>query len=524
MTATILMENITFAYDGALNPVLKDVTLAIDSAWRLGIVGRNGVGKSTFLAIVAGTLKPQSGFVKLPDHVSQFPVTLDRPNESVRDVIKALIGPIKDIEVEMETLAGQTDAKSLSRYGDLMDMFEFYRGYEIDALIEKEIAQLYLDQALLDRVYESLSGGERTKVQLAALFLRPQHYLLIDEPTNHLDISGRAEVADYLRKKTGFSLVSHDQAFIDECCNRILEISKTGVRIEKGNYSSWYLNKRQLENFEQNKKEKLEKEIVQMERASRQARNFSFAKEQEKKGGLDKGYIGARAARLMKRARNIENRREEKIEAAKALLQTYEPIRALELKQADLDVQSYMRVQDLRFSYVGTQILNEVTFEIDKGDRIWIRGGNGCGKTTLLHLLNGSLTPDGGFVHRAIDMEIATAYQEMPVSEGLVKSYLEACGTSLTAFVRMLDYFSMGTDYLDRSIETLSEGEKKKLDLARAFSSSAPLYIWDEPLNYMDYHFRIQLEEAVLKYEPTVVFVEHDRSFAQKIATKIIEL
>lgn len=204
MTATILMENITFAYDGALNPVLKDVSLAIDSTWRLGIVGRNGIGKSTFLAIVAGTLKPQSGFAKLPDHVSQFPVTLDRPNESVRDVIKALIGPIKDIEVEMEALAGRTDAKSLSRYGDLMDLFEFYRGYEIDALIEKEIAQLYLDQALLDRVYESLSGGERTKVQLAALFLRPQHYLLIDEPTNHLDISGRAEVADYLRKKTGF--------------------------------------------------------------------------------------------------------------------------------------------------------------------------------------------------------------------------------------------------------------------------------------------------------------------------------
>ncbi len=518
------MDNITFYYDGALKPIFKDVTVSIDPAWRLGIVGRNGIGKSTFLSIVSGELEPQRGTVKLPEYVSVFPVNIENPDRCVRDIIKSLIGPFREIEESLAQLAGKTDACSLHRYGELAEAYAFYRGYEIDALIEKEITQLYLEFELLDRPYMELSGGERTKIQLAALFLRPQHYLLIDEPTNHLDIIGRAEVADYLRRKRGFALVSHDQAFVDECCNHIMEINKAGVSIEKGNYSSWALNKRQFESFELNKKEKLAKEIVQLERASKQARGYSSAKEKEKRGSYDKGFVGARAARLMKRAKNIESRREQKIDAVKSLLQTYEPIRSLEIKQEDLLVHNYMRLHEVDFSYPGNLILEDITFDIEKGDRIWIRGGNGSGKTTLLRILSGELIPTSGFVHKAIDLKISTAYQEMPVVRGMVSDYLKACGTSITGFVRMLDYFNMGIEYLDRRIETLSEGERKKLDIARAFSSSAPLYIWDEPLNYMDYHFRVQLEEAVLKYRPTVIFVEHDRSFAEKIATKIIDL
>ncbi len=226
MIPTILIDNITYTYDGALRPVFDKVTMSIDTSWRLGIIGRNGRGKTTLLGILAGNLKPQSGVCKLPEHVSMFPIKVVDGKAGVSEVVKRLIGPVLEIENELNTLLGETSEKHIKRYGELLELFEHYRGYELDALIEKEFRLLNLDVDLLNRNYTSLSGGEKTKVQIAALFLRPQNYLLIDEPTNHLDIVGRAELADYLSGKRGFALVSHDQAFVDECCDHILEIKK----------------------------------------------------------------------------------------------------------------------------------------------------------------------------------------------------------------------------------------------------------------------------------------------------------
>lgn len=524
MTTTIQLENITFTHDGALTPIFKNVTINIDTNWRLGIIGRNGRGKTTLLNLIAGRLQAQKGICKCPEKVSMFPVKVENNLERVDHVIKDLIGPVRAIEDELKTLLGRTSEEALERYGDLVEKYEFYRGYELDALIEREIRLLSLDPKCLDQKFKDLSGGEKTKVQIAALFLRPQNYLLIDEPTNHLDIHGRAELADYLSQKKGFSLVSHDQAFIDECCDHILEIGKAGIKIEKGNYSSWDDNRRQLENFELDKKAKLEKEVGKLTASARMARGYSNNKEKEKIGAGDKGFVGARSARLMKRAKNLENRREKKLDEAKSLLKSYESIRRLELKQSDLSQDKYLEFHNLSFSYGDKKVIETLNLTVNKGDRIWLRGENGAGKSTLLKLITGELTSDDGFTHRAIDLRITQAFQDMPIKTGLVKDYLDHYQTDITAFVRMLDYFNMNVDYLDRQIETLSEGERKKLDLARAFSSDAPLYVWDEPLNYMDYHFRVQLEEAVLKYKPTVIFVEHDRSFGEKIATKIINI
>lgn len=524
MKATILLDNITFQYESALMPLFKGETISIDTNWRLGIIGRNGRGKTTLLNIISGSLVPQSGHVKLPENVSMFPVRVDNTGLKTVEVVKNLIGPILEIEDGMKRSYEIADEEAMSAYGELEELYRYYRGYELDSLIEREFRGLHMDVALLDQPYASLSGGEKTKVQIAALFLRPQSYLLIDEPTNHLDIMGRAELADYLRGKSGFSLVSHDQAFIDECCDHILEISKSGMQIEKGNYSSWDENRRNFEAFELGKREKLVKESQKLQEAALKARGYSFNKEKEKIGAGDKGFVGARSARLMKRAKSLEKRREKKLDETKELLKAYEKVRHLELKQSKLNVQSYLKYHDISFAYGDKPVLENFCLEINKGDRIWVRGGNGAGKSTLLNLICKELSPKSGYAHRAIDLSISRAYQDMSIRYGSVRAYLELYGTDLTAFVRMLDYFNMSIEYLDREIDTLSEGERKKLDLARAFSSEAPLYVWDEPLNYMDYHFRVQLEEAVLKYEPTIVFVEHDRSFGEKVATKIIDI
>ena len=524
ITTSILLDNMTFQYEGALKPVFENVTLHLDASWRLGIIGRNGRGKTTLLNILAKHYSPKSGVLKLPEHVTMFPLTVEHKNALTLKVIRELIGPIDQIEAEMEYLTGCTDEKSLIRYGDLMELYEYYQGYNLDTLIKKELYHLNMSPEILSRPYQSLSGGERTKVQIAAMFLKPQHYMLIDEPTNHLDMLGRAELSDYLSHKSGFALVSHDQAFIDDCCDHILAIGKNEITIEKGNYSSWDENRRQFESFELSKKEKLTKETKQLEKAALIARGYSVNKEKQKSGAMDKGFVGARSARLMKRAKSLEKRRSDKLDEARNLLSGYEKVRRLELRQTDIRAQNYLKVHDMSFSYGTKVILNKMSFEINKGDRIWLRGENGAGKSTLLDILNGQITTREGYIHKHSELRISRAYQDMPVLKGLVSDYLEQYKTELTGFVRMLDYFNMDVAYLDRRIETLSEGERKKLDIARALSSDAPLFIWDEPLNYMDYHFRIQLEEAVLKYEPTIIFVEHDRTFAHKIATKMIDI
>ncbi len=519
---TILLETINFTYEGSIMPIFTDLTLSIDTSWKLGIIGRNGRGKTTLLKILSGKLAPQSGGVHLPERVSIFPVAVTSPEESVLNVAKDLIGPIRQLEEELDRVVEDTSEAGIAYYGDVLEAFEELRGYTIESLIEKELRLLGMEPALLNQPFCALSGGEKTKVQIAALFLKPQNYLLIDEPTNHLDIEGRAELAAYLQSKSGFAVVSHDQALIDACCDHILEVNQGGVRVEKGNFSSWDTNKRQKDAAELQKKEKLEKEVRQLERASKQAMGFSHSKEKEKIGGFDKGFIGARAARLMKRAKNLEKRKMQKLDEARSLLKEYERIRTLELKQAELSTETYVRFQKISFSYNDYPVLNEFDFEVHRGERIWLRGENGSGKSTLLKLLSQELQIQSGYESRAIDLRTAIAYQDMPVRAGTVEAYIEMYKTDKTAFIRMLDYFNMSVDYVERRIETLSDGERKKLDLARVFASDAPLYIWDEPLNYMDYHFRIQLEEAVLKYKPTVIFVEHDRLFGEKIATRIV--
>lgn len=520
---TILLDTINFTYEGGITPIFTNLTLHVDSSWKLGIIGRNGRGKTTLLNILAGKLRPQSGKVRLPEHVSLFPVNVPSPEESVLNVVKDLIGPIRHLEKALNQAVEDTSEAGIAHYGDLLEQFENLRGYTIESLIEKEFRLLGMEPSLLDQSFMALSGGEKTKAQIAALFLRPQNYLLIDEPTNHLDIKGRAELATYLKGKRGFAVVSHDQALIDDCCDHILEISQQGVHVEKGNYSSWDTNKRQRDAAELHKKEKLEKEVQQLEKASRQAMVFSYSKEKEKIGSYDKGFIGARAARLMKRAKSLENRKQQKLDEARSLLKEYERVRTLELKQTKLATETYVKFQNISFAYNHHPVLRDLNFEVRRGERIWLRGGNGSGKSTLLKLLSKELQIQSGYESRAINLRTAIAYQDMPVTCGTVGEYVTMYQTDLTAFIRMLDYFNMPADYVERRIETLSDGERKKLDLARVFSSDAPLYIWDEPLNYMDYHFRIQLEEAVIKYKPTVVFVEHDRLFGEKVATRVLD-
>lgn len=524
MGSTMTIKDMEFSYAGHFKPVFKEVNLQLNSDWKLGLIGRNGRGKTTLLKLIHGSLKADKGTITKPTKTEIFPYAYADQYTLTLDVIKDNIGPYKRLEEKMEQLEKSTGMMDQIAYAETISAYGEIEGFELEAHIQREFNLIHLSPQLLDRPFHTLSGGEKTKALIVALFLRKNHFLLLDEPTNHLDIEGKASLATYLAAKKGFVIISHDRAFLDTCVDHILSINKCQIALEKGTFSSWNNNRLQREAFELKRKEHLEAEIKQMERAARQSRRFSMDREKGKSGAFDSGFEGARAARLMKRAKNIERRKDEQLMEKKELLKDYEHIPRLILKQEEADYKQLICVQDLSFAYGDHDVLRKLSFNVEKRDRIWIRGANGTGKSTLLNILRGRLKGYQGILKVQHDLMISESFQEALWKQGTLRDILIEAKIDETTFRRVLAYFHMHEEFFERPLETFSQGELKKIDLARAMAVPNQLMILDEPLNYMDLFFRQQLEKAIQHFMPTLIFVEHDVVFGEAIANKEITL
>jgi lincosamide and streptogramin A transport system ATP-binding/permease protein len=277
--AQIYVSHLTFCYEGSYDNIFEDVSFEIDSDWKLGFIGRNGRGKTTFLKLLLDEYKYQ-GTISSPMEFDYFPFEVDDPSRQTIDIVDSI----------------NSD-------------YEFWK-------LCRELSLLKLDADILYQPFNSLSLGERTKVMLAVLFLRENNFLLIDEPTNHLDIRGRELVSNYLKSKKGFILVSHDKRFLDNCVDHILSINKTDIVVQKGNFSTWQENKERQDNFELMQDVKLRKDINHLEQAARQTANWSDKVEKTKIGDshADTGRIGHLAAKMMKRSIATQTRRDRAVE------------------------------------------------------------------------------------------------------------------------------------------------------------------------------------------------------------------
>lgn len=265
----INISNLTFCYDGGFENVFENLNISIDTDWRIGLVGRNGKGKTTLLKLLMNEYE-YVGKINSSVNFQYFPFSVKNKELNTIDVL---------LEINNEV-------------------------YEWEIL--REFSYLDLDEDILYRKFNTLSNGEQTKVLLCILFLKENGFLLIDEPTNHLDIEGRQVVANYLKRKKGFILVSHDREFLDESVNYILSINKNNVELQKGNYSSYEYNKNLVDNFEIKKNEKIKKDVKRLETSKRNIANWSDKVEASKKGAFDKGFIGHKAAKMMQRSKNVE--------------------------------------------------------------------------------------------------------------------------------------------------------------------------------------------------------------------------
>ena len=511
----INISNLTFSYDGSYDDIFTDVSFQIDTDWKLGFCGRNGRGKTTFLNLLMGRFE-YSGSISASVDFEYFPYVVDKKSLNTSDVLSEVAPDVQDWQVL------------------------------------RELSKLAVDEDVLYRPFSTLSNGEQTKVLLAALFLRENSFLLIDEPTNHLDMNARETVARYLNGKTGYILVSHDRVFLDECVDHILSINKANIEIQSGNFSSWYYNKQLQDGYEMAENEKLRKDIKRLEAAARQSSKWADKVESTKMGkgaakarkkghaGMDMmAYNAEKSRRMQQRRKNLERRQQSAIDEKSGLLKNVETAENLKIHPLKYHSSGLIFLDDVSVTYDGREVFHDLSFSLEQGDRLALMGSNGSGKSSILKLIcqnckNGLIGGDS-----LLHSEAVPHSGSVRVGSGLVISYVpqdtsflygDLSGFALEqkideslfkAILRKLDFTRI---QFEKDMKDFSAGQKKKVLIAASLCQQAHVYIWDEPLNYIDVLSRMQIEELISSFKPTMLFVEHDRAFCDNVATKTVLL
>lgn len=485
----IRVENLTFSYPASYDPIFEQVNFQIDTDWKLGLIGRNGRGKTTFLNLLLGKY-PHRGKIISSVEFDYFPYPVSDKNKTTADILSSICPAAQKWE------------------------------------LLKELSYLEIEEAILSRPFSTLSNGEQTKVLLAVLFLNDEHFLLIDEPTNHLDIAARKIVSAYLKRKKGFILVSHDRHFLDGCVDHILAINRANIEVQSGNFSTWFANFQRQQEFEIGQNAKLKKSIERMKKTAQRTSSWADHIEASKYGNgpVDRGYIGHKSAKMMKRAKSIELRQERAIEQKASLLKNWESIEDLKIMPLSYFTETLAYFSDVIPLFDGKSACQPISFEIKQGQRIALDGKNGSGKTSLLKLLIGQpIEHRGSFV---IGSGVRLSYVPQDTS-GLKGSLLELAEKAhideslLKSILRKMGFSRL---QFDKKTEDFSAGQKKKVLLATSLCQQAHLYVWDEPLNYIDIDSRMQIERLIEEFSPTIIFVEHDLAFKNKIATKVVTI
>jgi len=485
----IQVNDLSFAYPGSYDNVFEHVSFRLDTDWKLGFTGRNGRGKTTFLKLLMGEY-PYRGSITASVGFDYFPFSVPHPAWLAGETLDAL-------------------APELPRWRLL-----------------REMAALGLDEALLWRPFASLSHGEQTKLLLALLFARENRFLLIDEPTNHLDAQGRALVSRYLSGKKGFILVSHDRAFLDGCVDHILSINRANIEVQRGNFSAWWENKQRQDSFELAENEKLKKKIRRLKDTAREKAQWSDRIESTKigQGSCDRGYIGHKAAKMMARAKAIETRQAAAIEEKAKLLKNLEEAEALKLVQPTYHSRRLLELRDVAADYGEGPVCAPVSFELNAGDRLALLGPNGSGKSSLLKLMCGDAIPHTGLLEIGSRLKISYVPQDTSFLRGSLSDYARQRGIDESLFKAILRKLDFARVQFDKDMAEFSAGQRKKTLIAASLCEPAHLHIWDEPMNYIDVISRMQIEELLLRSCPTLLFVEHDRAFCERVATRTLTL
>ena len=485
--SAIKIENLTFSYPESYDNIFEDVSFQIDTDWKLGFVGRNGRGKTTFLQLLTNRYE-YSGRTTSPVEFGYFPCVVYDRDRLTEDILSEICPEAQNWQ------------------------------------IIRELSYLDMDAEVLYRPFNTLSGGEQTKALLCALFLDEGRFLLIDEPTNHLDMKAREKMASYLKRKKGFILVSHDRTLLDGCTDHTLSLNKTDIEVQSGNFSSFMENFQRQQDFEKSRSEKLEKDIVRLKKTAKQKASWSDKVEASKIGAADKGFVGHRAAKMMKRSKAIEARQQQAIAEKSQLLGNFEKAEDLKLSPLDHRSDPLVSFSDVSIYYGDRTVCSHVSFSLRQGKRLIIEGKNGSGKSSLLKLLAGEDISHTGIITRSSGLVISYVPQDTGWLRGSLSSFAAENHLDESIFKAILRKMDFERVQFEKDMSEFSEGQKKKVLIAKSLSEKAHIYVWDEPLNFIDVYSRMQIENLIARFSPAMVLAEHDRYFCEAIEAEIISL
>ena len=505
-------ENLSLSF-GA-DTIIENISFALNDGDKLGIIGVNGAGKSSLFAMITGKYQPSSGGVYISKDKTIGILEQNIEYESSLSILEeayktfsnliALEAELENLRKAAEISGSENDAR---RFSACQERFTSGGGYEFRGRCKGILKKLSLPEEFWDKPVSSLSGGQKTRLSLACLLLRDPDIILLDEPTNHLDTDALFWLESYLKasKKT-ILVISHDRYFLDSVVNKVLEIENRKSRIFSGNYTEYVKQKaidREIQERHYNNQQKEIKRIeayIEQQRRWNRERNIIAAESRQKL--LDKM---------------------EKIERPEALP---DKIR-MTFEKSEESGNDVMSVTSLAKGYPNRHLFDSLSFEVKKHDRLFICGKNGCGKSTLIKILAGRLSPDKGFVSKGYNVRIGYYDQENQDlhSENTVIDEIWNAYPSLTETVvrSTLALFLFKGDDIFKKVSVLSGGEKARLTLARLMLSKMNLLILDEPTNHLDINSREVLEEALLSFEGTIIAVSHDRYFINKLATRILD-
>ena len=493
--------------------ILDGLSFSVNSGERVGILGRNGCGKTTLFRILVGEIGYDEGEVMIAPSkrlglISQIPVyPADWTTEDVlRDAHKRLYA----LSTKIDALAAQMEHDDspalLGEYDRLSEDFRRLGGYSMDTDRNRVANGLDIPAAMRAQLFSSLSGGEKTRVNLARLILEDTDILLLDEPTNHLDLHATEWLEDYLLHFKGTVLViSHDRWFLDKVVQRSIEINEGRAELYSGNYS-FYVEERQRRFEEKLKKyERDQAKIEQLTRAAEQMHLWAFM-------GADK---------LHKRAFSMEKRIEK-------LSQSERPAEQKKLnvkfRQREFEGDEVLVAEDVSKSFGERTLFSAIDLLVRGGERVALIGDNGTGKSTLVKLIMGEETPDTGYLYRG--PAVRTAYLPQIVSfsdesRSALDTMLYDCRCQPQEARDRLAAFGFRGESVFTPVGTLSGGEKSRLRLCMLMGADINFLILDEPTNHLDIASREWMEDALSDYEQTLLFVSHDRYFIEKFATRI---
>lgn len=499
--------------------VLRGVSLEIFEDTVVGLIGKNGAGKTTLFKIISGTESFEKGELQMAkgrrvgvlDQIPEF-----EPGTTVYQVLDSAFIQLYELKNTLNALTkkmvNDNSPQLIKQYGAVLQEYEVRGGYNIETSIKKVCNGIGIDNQMQTRLFSELSGGEKTRVNLARIILTDADILLLDEPTNHLDINAVEWLEEYLSTFNGTVVViSHDRYFLDKITEKTIEIEDGIAVTYEGNYSKYAILKEQrrieqLQHFEQE-----QKKIKQLEAAVKRMHDWA--------NRADNPKLHKRAFSMEKRLDRIQKNATPKPRTERKLSKAF--------KSDIFSGVEVLSIKGIQKSYEGRVILDDINLLIKKGDRLVLLGNNGTGKTTLLKIIQGEVAPDAGMVRKGPSVKVAYLPQivtfdepELTILETVRRELITDEGSARNL---LAGFLFTGEDVF-KAVGNLSGGERSRLKLCLLMQKGVNLLILDEPTNHLDIASREWMEEVLDDFEGTILFVSHDRYFIRKFAKSVCEL